>query len=155
MTEAASGALVVFQIGEQALALAVEAVECVVQAVEVSPLPGAPDGVVGIINLRGRIIPVFDLRPRLGFPARSVRTSDYFVIAHTRARPVALLVDAVEGVVAGRGLHVTPASEILPDLQSISGVMKLGEGLVVVQDIERFLSIEDHEALQLALNFNP
>lgn len=48
--------------------------------------------------------------------------------------------------------RITPAAEILPDLDSITGVMKLDGGLVQVHDVERFLSIKDHEALQLLLN---
>ena len=152
MTSVASDSLVVFQIGEQEFAIAVGAVERVVRAVEVSPLPDAPRGVRGIVNLHGRIVPVFDLCSRLGQPVRAVRESDYLIVAHTHWRTVALLVDAVVGVVTGIDAHVTPASEILPDFHSIAGVIKAGGGLVIVQDIERFLSIEEHEALQLALN---
>ena len=152
MTSVASDSLVVFQIGEQEFAVGVAAVERVVRAVEVSPLPDAPRGVRGIINLHGRIVPVFDLHSRLGQPGRAVRASDYLIVAHTHWRTVALLVDAVVGVVTGIKGRVTPAAEILPDMPSIAGVMKLGGGLVLVQDIERFLSIEDHDALQLALN---
>ncbi|HYR59428.1 MAG TPA: chemotaxis protein CheW, partial [Chthoniobacteraceae bacterium] len=96
---------------------------------------------------------VFDLWARFGQPAREVRASDHLIVAHTHWRTVALLVDAVVGVVERREAQVTPAAEILPDLECISGVMKLNDGgLVLVHDIERFLSIADHAALQLALN---
>src|SRR5260221_2802366 len=155
MASISSDSLVIFKIGEQEFAVDAAAVEQVLRAVEIAPLPEAPAGVRGVINLRGRIVPVFDLWARFGQPAREVRASDHLVVAHSHWRTVALLVDAVVGVVARHEAQITPAAEILPDLECISGVMKLDVGLVLVHDVERFLSIEDHAALQLALNFEP
>ena len=152
MTSVSSDSLVVFQIGEQQFAVGLTAVERVLRAVKIAPLPDAPPGVRGVINLQGRIVPVFDLWARFGHPARALRVSDHLLIARTHWRTVALLVDAVTGVVPRGQVQVTPAEDILPDLESISGVMKLDGGLVLVHDVERFLSIEDHAALQLALN---
>ena len=151
MTNVSSDALLVFQLGEQQFAVAVASVERVVRAVEIAPLPEAPRGVRGVINLHGRIVPVFDLWSRLGQPSRAVRASDHFIIAQTHWRTLALLVDSVAGVVRRSDAGVTPTAEILRDTESISGVMKLEDVLVLVHDIERFLSIEDEAALELAL----
>lgn len=151
MKSALSDSLVVFRLGEQEFAVPVAAIERVVRAVEIAPLPEAPRGVRGVINLQGRIVPVFDLWARFGLPARGVHAGDHLIVAHTHWRMVALLVDAVVGVVPRREAQITPAAEILPDLESFTGVMKLNGGLVLVHDLERFLSIEDHAALQLAL----
>ena len=155
MKSALSDSLVVFRIGEQEFAVGVDAVERVVRAVAVSPLPEAPRGVRGVINLQGRIVPVFDIWARCGAPERDLRESDHLIVAHTHWRMVALLVDSVIGVVPRVDARITPAAEILPDLQSFTGVMKLDGGLVLVHDLEKFLSIEDHAALQMALNFEP
>ncbi len=152
---ASSSSLIVFRIGDQDFAVGVAAIERVLRAVEIAPLPEAPRGVRGVINLQGRIVPVFDLGSRFGQPTRDVRASDHLLIAHTHWRTVALLVDAVVGVVPRCEAQVTSAAEILPDLACVSGVMKLAGGLVLVHDVERFLSIEDHAALQLALNLEP
>ena len=155
MTNDSSGSLVVFLIDEKEFAVSAAAVERVLRAVEISPLPEAPRGVRGVINMQGKIVPVFDLRARFGQPVREVRASDHLLIAHTHWRTVALLVDAVAGVVPRIGAQITPASEILPDLECVSGVMKLDGGIVLVHDVERFLSIEDHAALQMALDLEP
>ena len=152
MANSSISSLLVFRIGEQEFAVGVAAIEQVLRAVAIKPLPDAPKGVRGVINLHGRVVPVFDLWARFGQPTREVRASDHLLIAHTHWRTVALLVDAVLGVVPRSEAQITPASAILPDLECISGVMKLDGGLVLVHDIERFLSIEDHEALQMALN---
>ena len=146
-----SDSLVLLHIGEHVFALATAAVERVVRAVEVEPLPEAPHGVRGVINLQGRIVPVFDLRALLGEPESAVRAGDHLVIAHTRWRTVALLVDAVAGVVPRVAAEVTPAAEILPRLAAISGVLRLAGGLVLIHDLEQFLSLEETAALEKAL----
>lgn len=148
-------AWVVFRLDEQEFAVGLAAVERVVRAVEVTPLAEAPRGVRGVVNIQGRIVPVFDLWARFGLPSREVRVTDHLVIAHTHWRTVALLVDSVAGVVSRAEVQITPASEILPDLDSISGVMKLDGSIVHVHDLEKFLSIEDHEALQMMLKLEP
>lgn len=152
---ASSSSLIVFRIGDQDFAVGVATIERVLRAVEIAPLPEAPRGVRGVINMQGRIVPVFDLGARFGQPTREVRASDHLLIAHTHWRTVALLVDAVVGVVPRCDAQITSAADILPDLACVSGVMKLAGGLVLVHDVERFLSIEDHAALQLALNLEP
>ena len=150
-----SDSLVILHLGEHKFALGSAVVERVVRAVEVEPLPEAPRGVRGIINLHGRIVPVFDLRALLGEPAGAVRADDHLVIAHTRWRTVALLVDAVSGVVPRVAGQITPAAEILPGLEAISGVLMLEDGLVLIHDLERFLSLEDTAALERALPPGP
>jgi purine-binding chemotaxis protein CheW len=144
--------VVLFAVEELNLALHLESVERVIRAMEIAPLPDAPRGVLGVINLEGRVIPVFDLRARFGLPSREVRASDYLVIARMQSRAAALLVDTVAGVVPADQVHLTESSEILPEMECISGVIKLDGNLVFLHDLEKFLSNEDYEALQLALN---
>jgi purine-binding chemotaxis protein CheW len=100
-------------------------------------------------------VPVFDLRALLREPERPVRPGDHLVIAHTRWRTVALLVDAVAGVVPRVAAQVTPAGEIMPGLAFISGVLRLDGGLVLIHDLERFLSLEETAALERALGATP
>jgi purine-binding chemotaxis protein CheW len=102
--------------------------------------------------LQGRVVPVFDLGTRFGEAMRVVRSSDHLVVARTPQRTVALLVGAVVGVVERAASAITSAAEVLPELESIVGVMILDGGLVLVHDLERFLSVDDEAALQHALN---
>ncbi len=151
MTRPVSESVVLLVVEELNLALHLEAVECVIRSVEISALPDAPHGVLGVINLKGRIIPVFDLRARFGLPPREVRASDYLVISRLRSRSVALLVDTVVGVVPAGQMQLIQSAEILPEMESISGVLKLGGNLVFVHDLEKFLSTEGYGALEAAL----
>ncbi len=72
---------VVFGLDEHSFALRLSAVVRVVRAVEVTPLPRAPEIVLGVINVQGRITPVFDVRKRFRLPAREISLSDQFIIA--------------------------------------------------------------------------
>ncbi len=151
MTVPTADALVVFCVNEQEFALPVSVVERVIPAVEIAQLPGAPEGVLGVINFQGRIVPVFDLRARLGAPARPLQASDHLVLAHTRQRMVALLVESVREVLPAGKIAPVPAAEVLPHLELVSGMVKLEEGIAMVHDLDRFLSLEDDAALQVAL----
>lgn len=143
--------LVVFCLDEQRYGLHLAAVERVVRAVEVSPLPKAPEIVLGMINLQGRIIPVVNVRKRFRLPERDVDISDQFIIARTARRTVALVVDAVNDVVPGTGAQVVASAKILPGLEHVEGVLKLPDGMIFVHDLDRFLSLDEEQALAEAM----
>lgn len=143
--------LVVFSIDERQFALDIAAVKSVHRSVEISLLPESPPGVRGVINVRGAILPVFDLRAKLGFPLREVRASDHLIIAHTTWRTVVMLVDSVGGVVACDPVALTSARTILPGLKSVADAMTIGGEIILVHDVDSFLSLEERDALQLTL----
>jgi purine-binding chemotaxis protein CheW len=151
MSSPASDSLVVFTLDEQTFALSLEAVTRVVRAVEITPLPEAPAGVRGVINVQGEIMPVFDPRLRRGMAPRELRLCDQFIIVRTDRRTVALLADAVVGVVRREDAEVTPAADILPGFAGVEGVMPLDGGLVLIHDINRFLTLRETDALETAL----
>ncbi|HEY5996066.1 MAG TPA: chemotaxis protein CheW [Candidatus Deferrimicrobiaceae bacterium] len=140
-----------FSIEEHHFALELPCVERVVSAVAVTPLSEGPGTVLGVINLHGKIIPVVDLRGRLGFPPRQVRLDDTLVIAHTARRKLAFFADAVEGVIEGTEGAVTNGSDVVPGLEFVQGVMQVRDNLVLIHDLDRLLSIDDQEKLEHAL----
>jgi len=143
--------LVVFSLDGQRYALALTAVEKVVRAVEVTRLPKAPDIVLGIINVQGRVIPVINVRRRFRLPEREMALTDQIVIAHTARRPIALAVDEVAGVLEYPELESVAAQDILPGFEYVEGVVKLDDGLVLIHDLDRFLSLEEEASLDQAL----
>jgi purine-binding chemotaxis protein CheW len=126
-------------------------VERVVQAVAVTPLFDGPGIVLGVINLQGRIVPVVDLRRRLGLPDREVRLEDYLVIAQADSRTIAFFADSVEGVIEEPEGGVTEGRDVVPGLEYVEGVMRLGGDLVLIHDLSRVLSIEDQHRLPDAM----
>jgi purine-binding chemotaxis protein CheW len=146
-----SSQVAVFALGEVRFALTTDVIEGVVRAVEVSPLADAPAGVIGVINLHGRIIPVLDIRPRFGLPPREIALSDHFVIARTGDRTVAILVDAAIDVIAADMSGVRLGMEALTGLGGTERVVLQGEEIVPVQDLSRFLPADSRKMAELKL----
>ena len=142
-----SNCLVIAAVDEQRFALHLSSVERIVRAVEVTPLPKAPETVLGVISVQGEIIPVIDLRRRLGLPQREIELSDQFIIARTSRRPVALVVDAVSDVIEYSEQEISPAAKILPGLDYVEGVIKRADGLILIHNLDRLLSLEEEARL--------
>jgi purine-binding chemotaxis protein CheW len=143
--------LVTFSLDDRKFALYVSAVQRIIRVVEVTALPKAPDIVSGIINMQGQVIPVFDIRMRFHLPAREVKLNDQLIIASTTKRTVALLVDSVGDVIEIPGERIIAAEQIFPELEYVEGVMKTEGGMVLIHDLERFLSLPEEKALDEAL----
>jgi purine-binding chemotaxis protein CheW len=140
-----------FSIEGRHFALELPRVERVVPAVSVTPLSEGPEAVLGVINLHGKIIPVVDLRGRLGYPPRQIRLDDSLVIVQTARRKLAFFADAVEGVIEGTEGAVTKGGDVVPGLEFVQGVMQVRDNLVLIHDLDRLLSIDDQEQLERAL----
>lgn len=143
--------LVVFHLDDQRYALPLAAVQRVVRAVEVTPLPKAPDIVLGVVNVRGHVVPVVDLRRRFRLPARDIAPSDAFILARTPRRTVALVADAVGGVLESADDALVPAESVLPRLEYVEGIVKLRDGLILIHDPGKFLALDEEAALDAAL----
>lgn len=144
--------LVVFALDDQRYALHLASVERVVRAVEITPLPKAPEMVTGVLNVRGSVIPVFNMRRRFRLAERAIRLSDQIIIAHAGRRRVALVVDAVLDVADCQEKAFLAPEEILPDLEYVTGAVKLSDGLVFIHDLATFLSLDEEAALNEALS---
>ena len=141
-----------FSIDGLCLALPLEKAERVIPAVEVTQLPKAPDAVLGVINLGGRVIPVFDLRKRFGLPEKELLPENRLIIAAGSRRTVAIVADDVKGVIEAGPEWVASSGEVLSGLTHVKGVLKTESGMLVIQDIDSFLSIEEENELASALN---
>ena len=147
-----SNQYVVFTLDGQRYALYLSAVERIIRVVEITPLPKAPEIVLGIINVGGQIIPAVDTRKRFRLPERELSLSDILIIAETPRRTVALMADDVSGVIEGPEQDVTEAKEILPRMEYVKGVVKLKDGMILINDLDKFLSLEEENALDDAIS---
>ena len=144
--------LVVFRLDGQRYALPLPAVERIVRAVSVTPLPGAPAIVLGAIDVAGQVIPVLNLRRRLDLPERALHPDDHFVIARAGPLAVALVIDDAQGVLEHPPETRVAPEAIAPQLRHLQGVVQLPDGLVLIHDLEQFLSLEEARALDSALD---
>ena len=88
---------------------------------------------------------------RFHLPAREVRLDDQMIIATTAKRTVALIVDSVDDVIEIPEEKIIAAEQILPELEYVEGVMKTEDGMVLIHDLERFLSLPEEKALDEAM----
>ena len=143
--------LVVFTLDEHRYALHLAVVERIVRVVEVTPLPNAPDIVLGIVNIQGSVIPVVNVRRRFRLRDLEDDPAHRLILARTSRRAVALVVDTAEGVIETHRDDVTGAEKILPGLEYVEGVVKLPDGLLLIHDLDRFLSLEEEKELERIL----
>ena len=144
--------IVVFSLDGQRYALDVWSVERVIRIVEMSPLPKAPEIVLGVINIAGQIVPVMNVRWRFRLPEREISLTDDLIVARTSRRTVALIVDAVVDIMKVSDPKVVPADDILPGLGYINGVLGLKEGIILIHNLDKFLSIEEESLLEESLH---
>jgi purine-binding chemotaxis protein CheW len=144
--------LVVFSLDDQRYAVSLAVAERIVRMVHITPMPHSPEIVLGVINVQGWIIPVIDIRKRFRLPARELQLSDQILIARTSKRRVALVVDAVSEVVTLSAQEVVMGETILARLDYVAGVVKRPDGLVLIHDLDRFLSLEEAQALHGAID---
>jgi purine-binding chemotaxis protein CheW len=143
--------LVHFNLDDRKYALFLSAVIRIIRVVEITILPKAPEIVAGIINLQGQVIPVFDIRMRFQLPAKEVQLSDQMIIAAAGKWTVALPVDSVDDVIEIPEEKIITPERILPELEYVEGVMKTEGGMVLIHDLERFLSLPEEKALSEAM----
>jgi purine-binding chemotaxis protein CheW len=143
-----SNQLVVFTLDAQHYALPLTSVQRVVRMVEVTPLPKAPEIVLGVIDLQGNILPVMSMRRRLGLSEPEISLSDRLIVANVAARSVALVVNSVAGVVERTAEEVTDVEKIVPGTQYVEGMTRLEDGILFIPDLDRFLSKTEEQQLE-------
>jgi purine-binding chemotaxis protein CheW len=141
----------VFGLNEERFAVKGAIVREVVRAVAIASLPRAPDVVEGVINYRGRVVPVLDIRSRFGLPACPLHPDQHFIVADTGPRLVALRVDRAFDLLDVPLDAIESAAQVAPGTRHAEGIARLPEGLVVIHDLEGFLSLDEGARLDAAV----
>lgn len=143
--------LVAFALNGDRYGLPLASVERVLPMVAISLLPGAPPAVLGAINLHGTVVPVLDVRRRLGLNAGELGPSARLLVARAGRRTVGVPADDVVGVVDVRQDSIVPPQSVLPGIAHVAGVAALADGLLLIHDLETFFSIDEEHQLAEAL----
>jgi purine-binding chemotaxis protein CheW len=132
---------VAFRLAGETFAFPVEAVQEILRVGTVTRVPEAPDPVRGILNMRGRVVPVVDLRVRLGLPAVPLTPQHRILVANPRGRVIGLLVDAVDAVerIDRAQVQSPPADVMTAQSEYLLGVLQRPAGLFILLDPERVL----------------
>lgn len=143
--------LLVFDVGDRRLALRARDVHEVIRAVAIAPLPKAPPVVEGVINVRGTLMPVLDLRKRFGLPPVPITPEQHFILARAGPRPVALRVDRALDLTIVPEDAVESATRVVPRAEYVAGLARLADGVLVIHDLERFLSLDEEQQVDAAV----
>lgn len=146
--------ILVFAVDSDRYALLASAVEQILRSVAVTGLPGAPLVVEGVVDVRGTIVPVLDLRRRFGLPERPVSLSDLLIVASAGSRRVALRADGGAFIRKIDPASLGRADDSLTQSRYVAGLARLPDGMIVIHDLARFLSEAESESLAKALAKN-
>ncbi|OYW89778.1 MAG: chemotaxis protein CheW [Caulobacterales bacterium 32-67-6] len=142
---ATSGELITVVIGEQRFAIDIQLVREIRGWTNSTPLPNAPDYVLGVINLRGAVLPVLNLAARLGLPASEARSSSVVIVVDLVGRTVGLLVDAVSDIInVGEGeIQPAPVIGAASSKGLARGMITTDEGIITLIDMSGILPTQE------------
>ena len=141
--------LLTFTIDGQEYALAMPNVVQVVRMVAITPSPKAPKTVKGMINVRGKVIPVISLRERFALPEKVSDLNDHLLIAQTDRKMAALSVDRVSEVLTISSSSLESSEEVAPEvMRHLAAVAKVGDRILLILDLDKALDFEDSGGIE-------
>jgi purine-binding chemotaxis protein CheW len=139
--------ILVFEIGGRRFGLPANEVRELLRAVTIVGLPLAPSFVEGIINLRGTVVPVLDIRARLRLPAKAPEPADYLLVVGMGERPVALRIDRALELKTIDAADVESAGGVRSGERDVAEVVKLPEGLMLMLNLRDLASPDELAAI--------
>ncbi len=141
--------LVGFRLGKEEYGIDILKVQEINRIADITRIPQSPDYVEGVINLRGNVIPIIDLRKRFNMPEREHDRQTRIVVGEIDGKTVGLVVDAVSEVIRLPANTIEPAPKIVSKDQAdyITGIGKLDDRLLMLLDIDKILTVSDKDKL--------
>lgn len=142
--------VVSFRLGGEEYGVDIAQVQEIIRMVEITHVPRAPHFMEGVINLRGQLIPIIDLRTRFGMPRIDPTKSTRIVVTEIGNKRVGIVVDSVSEVLNIPIENVEEAPEMVAGVgtEYIQGVGKLGERLIIMLDLTMVISTEEKQQLE-------
>jgi purine-binding chemotaxis protein CheW len=136
---------VIFTLANEHYGVGIAVVDSIIKLQAITAVPRAPNFVEGVTNLRGKVLPVIDLRKRFGLPAEESTKEARIVVTEMDGSTVGMLVDTVSEVLDVADEAIEPPSPIVTTVDSgfITGIAKVDERLVILLDLEKVLSAEE------------
>ncbi len=141
--------LVTFSIGEEEFGVNILQVQEIIRTMDITKVPRSPDFVEGVINLRGKVIPIVDMRSRFGLSSKEHDKYTRIIVIEIEMMIVGFVVDAVSEVLRIPANSVQPPPPVVAgmDADYIDGVGKLDDRLLILLDLDSLLDNEEKEAL--------
>ena len=147
--------MVLFELGTETYGLDIAAVDGIIRMQPITKVPKAPFYVEGVINLRGRVIPVIDIGKKFGFEKTEETKNNRIVVINIKDTTLGIIVDAVTEVIRVPIESIDPVSDIVTSGQSdyLLGIAKLPDKMIILLALDKLLS-KDQELTDMALNDN-
>jgi len=141
--------LVSFVVENEEFGVDILKVQEIIRTVEITRVPKSPAFVEGVINLRGKIVPVIDLRKRFGIEKKAYDNETRIIVVELTDKVVGFLVDMVKEVIRVEKSVIEPPPELTMNVNAnyITGVAKLQDSLLILLDLDKVLSVEEQEHL--------
>ena len=141
---------VVFDLNEEAYGVDISQVREIIRMQEITSVPRAPEFIEGVINLRGKVIPVVDLRARFSMPGTERTDEHRIVVVDVSSQDIGMVVDAVTEVSRIPSSSIEPPSNVITtnDSEYLTGIVKTDEKLIILLDIAKVISNADADALE-------
>lgn len=141
--------LVIFELAGEFYGIDIAMVESIIKMQAVTAIPRAPAFVEGVTNLRGKILPVIDLRKRFGFPPAEASKDARIVVVEMNEAAVGIVVDEVSEVLRVNPANIEPPSPIVRTVNSsfMRGIVRVAERLVIILDLDKTLSAKEQAEL--------
>ncbi|WP_020410031.1 chemotaxis protein CheW [Hahella ganghwensis] len=141
-----------FSLDKQSYAIELDCIRKVLRTVAISPFPQAPSVICGMINVHGLILPVVDLRPKFGLPARSPQMEDRLIWANANGLDLALVVDQVSDVISIPFTTPVDSSALISSPSLLKGIVPLPDGVLLIHDLKALLDQEEQKELADAMS---
>lgn len=145
-----SNKYIIFNLGGEEYGMEILKVESIINYKNVTHLPNLPDFVKGVINLRGYVIPIIDLRLRFHLPEKTYDQYTVIIVAEVHNKKIGLIVDTVSSVddLKNEDIQETPNFGASVNTHFIKGMGKIEDRLIILLDVEKVLSSEEVSHLQ-------
>jgi purine-binding chemotaxis protein CheW len=135
--------IVGFQVGRETYGVTITSLQEIVRVPEITAVPDAPDYMEGVINLRGKIVSVIDLRKRFGDKTATPTKRNRILVVEHKGRLCGLIVDSASEVLKIPASDVEPSTEVFHEgLNSVTGLGKYNGRLIVLLDMDKLLELK-------------
>ena len=142
--------VVVFDLNEEAHGVDISQIREIIRMEEITRVPRAPEFVEGVINLRGKVNPVVDLRARFSMPSTERTDEHGIVVVDVDGQDIGMVVDAVTEVSRTPSDSIEPPSSVITtdDSEYLTGIVKTDDKLIILLDIAKVISESEASALE-------
>jgi purine-binding chemotaxis protein CheW len=148
----ASKQLVIFKVNGEDFGIDINQVNIIEKPPEIFKVPNTPEYIEGLINLRGKVHTVFNLRKRFNLPAQEFDDNTKIIIVNANSTMVGLIVDEVDEIVIFDESNIENTPQIIANQKRrfLSGIAKKGDKIVLILDIENILSLDEEPSTKKA-----